>query len=117
MPPPGLTSLPPLMDAWCVYMLRCLDGSLYTGATNDLESRLQVHRSGRGAAYTRSRLPVWLVYAEPAADRSAALKREWALKQLSRPEKVALLRRRRAGSPVRLAVSSASGRRPGRSRT
>src|SRR5262249_43546719 len=96
MAPPGLASLGPAMPDWCVYMLRCRDGSLYTGATNDLEGRLRVHRSGRGAAYTRSRLPIFLVYSEPAADRSAALRREWALKQLTRPEKVALLRRRRA---------------------
>ena len=76
MSPPGLTSLPALaMHDWCVYMLRCRDGTLYTGATNDLEQRLRVHGSGRGAAYTRSRLPVCLVYAEPAADRSAALRR------------------------------------------
>jgi len=78
-----MTSLPALtVHDWCVYMLRCRDGSLYTGATNDLDQRLRVHRSGRGAAYTRSRLPVRLVYAEPAADRSMALRREWALKQL-----------------------------------
>ncbi|HEY1905004.1 MAG TPA: GIY-YIG nuclease family protein [Myxococcaceae bacterium] len=96
------------MPDWCVYMLRCRDGSLYTGATNDLEGRLRVHRTGRGAAYTRSRLPVRLVYAEPAADRSAALKREWALKQLSRPEKVAFLRRRPAGLPERAAPRVAS---------
>ena len=117
MAPPGLASLGPPMPDWCVYMLRCRDGSLYTGATNDLQGRLRVHRSGRGAAYTRSRLPIFLVYSEPAADRSAALKREWALKQLSRPEKVALVRRpRAAGSPVRKARSFASVPRRGRSR-
>ncbi len=100
------------MHDWCVYMLRCVDGSLYTGATNDLQARLGVHRSGRGAAYTRSRLPVRLVYAEPATDRSAALKREWVLKQLTRPEKMALLRRRRPGAlRGRVARPSASGRR------
>jgi putative endonuclease len=112
MSPPGLTSLPALaMHDWCVYMLRCCDGSLYTGATNDLAQRLQVHRSGRGAAYTRSRLPVRLVYAEPAADRSAALRREWALKKLTRSEKVALVRQRPpAGLPGRTARPSASAR-------
>ena len=72
------------MPAWCVYILRCRDGSLYTGATNDLPARLAVHRAGRGGAYTRSRLPVRVVYAERVRDRSAALRREWALKQLSR---------------------------------
>ena len=65
------------MRDWCVYMLRCRDGSLYTGATNDLPARLRVHQRGRGAAYTRSRLPVRLVYAESVADRSAgAVQRE-----------------------------------------
>ncbi|HZJ52624.1 MAG TPA: GIY-YIG nuclease family protein [Myxococcaceae bacterium] len=103
------------MHDWCVYMLRCGDGSLYTGATNDLEARLRVHCTGRGAAYTRSRLPVRLVYAEPAVDRSAALRREWALKRLTRPEKLALVRRRPAASPARRARPSASGRRRGRS--
>lgn len=118
MSPPGLTSLPALaMHDWCVYMLRCCDGSLYTGATNDLAQRIRVHKSGRGAAYTRSRLPVRLVYAEPAADRSAALRREWALKKLTRPEKVALLRQPQpAGLPGRKARSSASARPRGRSR-
>jgi len=105
------------MHDWCVYMLRCGDGSLYTGATNDLERRLRVHGTGRGAAYTRSRLPVRLVYAEPAADRSAALRREWALKQLTRPEKVALVKRRgRSASRVRGAARAASARPRGRSR-
>src|SRR5205085_9183305 len=90
---------------WSVYMLRCKDGSLYTGCTNHLEARLERHRAGRGARYTRSRLPVRLVFSEAAADKSAALRREAALKQLTREEKLALLRPRSAG-----------GRRPRRSR-
>jgi len=73
-------------------MLRCGDGSLYTGCTNDLEARVERHRAGRGARYTRSRLPVRLVFSESAADKSAALRREAALKQLTREEKLALLR-------------------------
>ena len=81
------------MRGWCVYLLRCRDGSLYTGATNDLERRLAHHVAGRGARYTRSRLPVRLVHAEPARDRSAALRREAAVKRLSRTEKLALVRR------------------------
>jgi putative endonuclease len=72
-------------------MLRCRDGTLYTGATNNLERRVATHGRGRGAAYTRARLPVTLVYSEPAGDRSAALKREAALKRLSRAEKLRLL--------------------------
>lgn len=81
--------------AWVVYMLRCGDGSLYTGCTNDLPGRFQKHATGKGAKYTKRRLPVRLVYRERVDDRSAALKREYALKQLSRSEKLALLRRRK----------------------
>jgi putative endonuclease len=88
-------------QGWAVYMLRCRDGSLYTGATNDLARRCERHRAGRGARYTRSRLPVRVVYVELARDRSAALRREAALKLLSRREKLALVtaaRRARRGS-------------------
>jgi putative endonuclease len=76
---------------WQVYLLRCRDGSLYAGATVDIPRRLAAHQSGRGAAYTRSRRPVELVYSEPAGDRSAALRREAALKRLPRPAKLALV--------------------------
>ena len=76
---------------YLVYILRCGDGSLYTGCTNDLPRRLRAHQSGRGAKYTRSRLPVELIYQEPAADRSAALRREAAIKRLSRTGKQALI--------------------------
>lgn len=76
---------------WCTYILRCADGSLYTGATNDLARRLATHRAGRGAAYTRARLPVELAWVEPAADRSDALRREAAIKRLSRRQKLALI--------------------------
>lgn len=79
---------------WLVYLLRCRDGSLYTGITNDLRRRLAHHRSGKGSAYVRSRLPVRLVYREPQADRSAALRREAAIKRLPRAAKVALIRGR-----------------------
>jgi putative endonuclease len=77
---------------WFVYMLRCGDGTLYTGATNDLERRVATHARGRGAAYTRARLPVTLVWSEPVEDRSAALRREAALKRLTRAEKLQLIR-------------------------
>lgn len=76
-------------------MLRCRDGSLYTGATNDLRARLQRHAAGKGARYTRSRLPVTLVYAEPARNRGNALRREAALKRLTRAEKLAAVASRR----------------------
>lgn len=80
------------MSAYTVYILRCGDGTLYTGCTNDLARRLRAHSTGRGAKYTRSRLPVELVYAEPASDRSQALRREAAIKALDRAGKLALIR-------------------------
>lgn len=79
--------------SWFVYMLRCGDGSLYTGITDDVLRRLEVHRSGKGAKYTRGRGPLELVYQEEVSDKSAALKREYAIKQLRREEKEQLLRK------------------------
>jgi len=76
---------------WSVYILRCADGTLYTGATNDLARRFLAHAAGRGARYTRSRLPVELAWSAAARGRSGALRREAALKQLSRIEKLGLL--------------------------
>lgn len=76
---------------WTVYILRCGDGTLYTGCTNDLPRRLEAHRSGKGAKYTRSRPPVELVYQEETADKSAALRREAAIKRLDRRAKLALI--------------------------
>ena len=75
---------------WTVYLLRCGDGTLYTGTTDDLPRRLAPHRRGKGASYTRGRGPLEVVYWEAQPDRSAASKREWAIKQLSRAEKEAL---------------------------
>ena len=77
--------------AWLVYMLRCGDGSLYTGITNDIARRLAAHVAGRASRYTRSRLPVRLVHTEPQATKSQALRREAAIKRLSRPAKLRLL--------------------------
>ena len=74
-----------------VYMLRCKDGSLYTGWTNDLKHRLAMHNSGRGAKYTRGRGPLKLVYSEELPDKEAALRRECAIKKLRREQKLALL--------------------------
>ncbi len=74
-----------------VYMLECADGSLYTGYTTDLEDRLKTHNSGKGAKYTRSRLPVSLVYSETAETRGAALSREAKIKKLTRKQKLELL--------------------------
>ncbi|HFQ13714.1 MAG TPA: GIY-YIG nuclease family protein [Gammaproteobacteria bacterium] len=76
---------------WYVYMLCCSDGSWYTGITTDPERRLRQHNGGsRGARYTRSRRPVRLVYQEACADRSSALRREYAIKQLPARAKRAL---------------------------
>lgn len=72
-------------------MVRCADGTLYTGYTTDVRRREAAHNAGKGAKYTRSRLPVQLVWAEQCPDKSAALRREYALKQLSRREKLALI--------------------------
>ena len=73
--------------AWKVYILRCGDGSLYTGIATDVQARLKVHQSGKGAKYTRGRGPLELVYCEECVDKSAALKRELAIKALPKEEK------------------------------
>ena len=78
-------------NGWKLYILRCGDGSLYTGITNNLEKRLAAHRAGRGAKYTRGRGPLELVYREDCADHSAALKREIEIKALPREEKMKLI--------------------------
>ena len=77
---------------WWVYILRCADGSLYTGITTDVARRVAEHNGegGLGARYTRSRRPVQLVYAEAAANRAEAARREAAIKRLDRPRKLAL---------------------------
>jgi putative endonuclease len=79
---------------WLVYILRCSDGSLYTGITNDLPKRLKAHAAGKASKYTRSRLPVRLAYSEPQKSKSAALKREAAVKRLRRAEKALLVAKR-----------------------
>lgn len=77
--------------SWTVYVARCRDGSLYTGVTTDRARRLAEHNSGCGGSYTRSRVPVVMVYWELARDRSAALRREGAIKRLSRAQKEKLV--------------------------
>ena len=78
--------------AWCVYLLRCADGSLYTGVTTDVVRRVAEHNGdgSQGARYTHSRRPVQLVHVEPAANRAEASRREAAIKQLDRARKLAL---------------------------
>ena len=79
------------LNQWQVYIVQCADETLYTGVTNHLDQRLKNHNSGKGAKYTRVRLPVKLVYAESCQNHSVALKREWAIKQFSRLDKLKLI--------------------------
>lgn len=73
------------------YMVKCNDGTLYTGYTTDLDKRIKTHNKGLGAKYTRGRLPVRLVYFESFTNKSQAMKREYSIKQLSRREKLQLI--------------------------
>ena len=76
-----------MVNTWKLYILRCGDGTLYTGITTDVEKRLDAHRTGKGAKYTRGRGPLELVYREECGDHSTALKRELEIKALTREEK------------------------------
>lgn len=76
---------------WYLYILRCGDGTLYTGITTDVEKRLEQHRTGKGAKYTRGRQPLDLVYREECVDHSAALKREYEIKKMPRDAKMRLI--------------------------
>ena len=78
---------------WYLYILRCKDGSLYTGITTDVEKRLEAHRAGKGAKYTRGRGPLELVYKEDCGDHSNALRREAEIKRLPRDEKLKLIKK------------------------
>ena len=85
-------------NLWFVYILRCADGSLYTGITNDVKRRCRQHTNGTASRYTRSRRPCKLVWQEAHRSRSSALKREAAIKTWTRREKLALIRwRKQAG--------------------
>ena len=80
---------------WFVYILRCGDGTLYTGITPDLKARIEAHRSGRGARYTRGRGPLRLIYQESCDTKGDALRREHEVKALPRAGKLALVRKGR----------------------
>ena len=82
----------PSDDPWFVYMLCCADGSLYTGITNDVERRCRQHNDGKASRYTRSRRPTKLVWQEVQPSRSSALKREAAIKAMTRRAKLAMIR-------------------------
>ena len=80
-------------DIWHVYIVRCSDGTLYTGITNDLEKRIEAHNSGKdGARYTRSRRPVTLVYSEEVESKSAAAKLEYQIKRMTRVKKMKMIK-------------------------
>lgn len=79
---------------WYVYILKCKDGKLYTGITNNLERRLKAHNSGNGCRFTRCRIPVKLLYSEIALNMSEALRREARIKQLPRNKKIELCAKR-----------------------
>lgn len=81
------------MKNWKLYMLKCGDGSLYTGITVDVQERFRQHSNGTGAKYTRGRGPLELVYVEECADHSQALRRELQIKAMSRAEKLALFQK------------------------
>lgn len=76
-----------------VYILKCADNSLYTGWTNNLDKRIKAHSNGKGAKYTKARLPIELVYFEEYQDKREAMKREYAIKQLKRKEKLELIKK------------------------
>lgn len=78
---------------WFVYILRCRDGTLYTGVTDNVQKRFAAHCAGKGAKYTRGRGPLELVYTEETEDKPAALRREYAIKRMKRAEKLELVRK------------------------
>src|SRR5438067_7855309 len=85
----------PCGKAWFVYLLRCADGSLYTGITKDVARRCQQHNAGTASRYTRSRRPAKLIYQEAHPDQSSALKREKAIKAMDRRGKLTMIRQRK----------------------
>ncbi|AUX39986.1 excinuclease ABC subunit C [Sorangium cellulosum] len=99
--------------AWHVYILRCGDGSLYTGIARDVEARLAQHAAGRGARYTRGRGPLALVHVETAGDKGEALRREAAIRRLGRAGKEALAAGKKAAAAGKRAVAAGQGARSG----
>lgn len=98
-------------DAWLLYILRCFDGSLYTGITKDVDRRVDQHNAGKASRYTRSRRPVRVIYQEPHTTRSLALKREAAVKRMSRAEKESLIKANKATQLPGIGVDRAHYRR------
>ena len=100
-------------STWFVYLARCADETLYCGITNDLPARLAAHNAGKGARYTRARGPIEILLKRRCADRSMALRLEYAIKQLTRAEKTALIADRRRMTPLVRTLRTAPARRPG----
>ena len=94
------------MVGWTVYVLRCRTGQLYTGCTTDLERRVREHNSGTGSKFTRSRLPVTVVYKEESGSRSQALRRERAIKAMRREEKLLLVGHSALATSAKTGVSA-----------
>jgi predicted GIY-YIG superfamily endonuclease len=92
-------------EKWFVYMVRCVDGSLYTGITKDVKRRCQQHNAGTASRYTRSRRPVKLIYREVHPDQSSALKREAAIKAMNRREKLTMIQKRKTAAKEVRAVA------------
>lgn len=82
-----------VIDGWVLYIVRCRDDSLYVGITNDVERRMAQHNSGKGARYTRARRPVSLVFLEPHPDKVSAARQEYAVKRLTRAQKLLVVGR------------------------
>ena len=105
------------MSKWYVYILKCSDGTLYTGITNNIKARIAKHNSGKGAKYTRGRMPVVLKRTFKYKNRSEASKAEYAIKQLSRVEKLKLTQlRRKVAMPQLISRSKAALLRRSKSR-
>lgn len=81
-----------MADVNYTYIVKCSDGSLYTGWTNDLEKRIKAHNDGKGAKYTKSRRPVVLAYYEEFYTKEEAMRREWEIKQMTREQKMKMIR-------------------------
>ena len=84
-----------VIGMYYVYILKCCDGTLYCGYTNDVEKRFETHQSGKGAKYTRGRLPLELVYTEEFETKSEAMKRECEIKKMSREKKMEIIKNQR----------------------
>jgi len=100
------------MPKWILYVLKCRDNTWYTGITTNLARRVLEHNAGRASRYTRSRLPITVIYQEPCRSRSTALKKEYAVKKLSRKEKAEYMTSHPGANTTRSDVRLSTGWRP-----